>query len=331
MELRRQLRIARKWLPLLVAFAVLGAAAAFGLSSIQQRVYEARATLIVGQSLEALNPDFNQLMVSQRLSTTYAAVATTWPALTRVIEKLHLGTTPAELGKRVFAEARSDSTLMTVTAQDTDPARAAAIANALADDLIAGSPATQGRDSEFQQSIDEDLQATQDQIKATQERVDTLAALARPEPEDLATLESLQGRLASLRSTYASLLAYSTGSAGNLLSIVEPALAPDGTGPAADAAQHDAGQPRRPVPRVRARRDPRVPRRPREERRHDPGDRRPEHARDRGPDGDGRRPRGVLPAGDAPVPTLGGRRVVPDAAEQHRVRARSTARCGRSS
>ena len=154
-------------------------------------------------------------------------VATTWPALTRVIETLHLGTTPAELGKRVFAEARSDSTLMTVTAQDTDPARAAAIANALADDLIASSPATQGRGSEFQQSIDDDLKATQDQITATQDRVDTLAALTRPEPEDLATLESLQGRLASLRSTYASLLAYSTGSAGNLLSIVEPALAPD--------------------------------------------------------------------------------------------------------
>ena len=165
-------------------------------------------------------------MVSQRLSTTYAAVATTWPALTRVIEKLTWGPRlPSSRSGSLLRRARQHADDEHRAGHGSRPGgrdrqrRRRRPDRRCARDL--------GRDSEFQQSIDDDLQETQDQIKATQDRVDALAALVRPEPEDLATLESLQGRLASLRSTYASLLAYSTGSANNLLSIVEPALAPD--------------------------------------------------------------------------------------------------------
>ena len=228
MDLRRQFGIARKWFPLLVVSMVLAAVAAFAFSSVQQRVYEAKATLIVGQSLQALNPDFNQLMVSQRLSTTYATVATKRPALESVIEQLGLEDTPAQLSMRVWAEAPNDSTLLNLNAQDGDPAQAAAIANALADQLIATSPAIQGRQSDLQQSIDADLKATQEQIQATQAEVERLAALDNPRPADLALAETLQGRLVTLRSTYASLLSFSAGNAANLLSIVEPAIAPDG-------------------------------------------------------------------------------------------------------
>jgi polysaccharide biosynthesis transport protein len=226
-DLRRQIVIARKWIPLLAVSVLLAASAAFIFSSVQQKVYEARATLIVGQSLQALNPDFNQLMVSQRLSTTYATVATKRPALERVIEVLGLDETPDQLSKRVWAEAPTDSTLLNLNAQDTDPARAAAIANALADQLIAASPAIQGRQTDLQKSIDADLKATQDQIRTTQAEVERLATLASPKPDDVVTLETLQGRLVTLRSTYASLLQFSAGNASNLLSVVEPAVAPD--------------------------------------------------------------------------------------------------------
>jgi capsular exopolysaccharide synthesis family protein len=225
-DLRHQLGIARKWLPLLIAGVVLGAAAAFGLSSVQQRVYEAKATLMVGQALQALNPDVNQLIVSQRLSATYAAVATKRPALEHVIGQLGLGETPDELARRVWAEAPIESTLLVLNAQDTDPARAAAIANALAERVIASSPGTQGLQSELQKSIEAELKATQDQIRATQARVDDLAALGNPTAAQVAALEGLQGRLVTLRSTYASLVSSSAQSAANLLTVVEPAIAP---------------------------------------------------------------------------------------------------------
>ena len=97
MDLRRLIAIVRTWLPLLIASVVLAAGAAFVISNLQQKVYEAKATLIVGQSLTGVNPDYTQLLVSQRLSTTYAAVATTRPILEAVIEELGLDVTPDEL------------------------------------------------------------------------------------------------------------------------------------------------------------------------------------------------------------------------------------------
>lgn len=225
MDLRRQFDMARKWLPLLVGAVVLAAGSAFILSNAQQRVYESKATLIVGQALQALNPDINQVIVSQQLSTTYATVATKRPALEAVIDELALATTPEELARHVFAEAPSDSTLVVITADDTDPVRAAAIANALAEHLIESSPGIQGRGSELQESIEAELKATQEQIQTTQAEVQRLADLDNPEPGDLASLDALQGRLVTLRSTYAALLSASGRNAANLLTVVEPGIA----------------------------------------------------------------------------------------------------------
>jgi polysaccharide biosynthesis transport protein len=225
-DLRRQIAVVRAWLPLLVASVLLAAGAAFVLSSLLPKVYEAKATLIVGQSLSAVNPDYNQVLVSQRLSTTYAAVATKRPMLDTVIKHLGLGVTADELSKHVRADAPLDSTLLTIVADDTDPTRAAAIANSLAEQLIAVSPAIQGRQAEFQASIDADLNATQEQIETTQARAEALSMRPDRTAEQDAELATLEGRLVSLRSTYATLLSFSSSNASNLLSVVEPAVAP---------------------------------------------------------------------------------------------------------
>jgi non-specific protein-tyrosine kinase len=129
-----------------------------------------------------------------------------------------------ELSRRVRADAPLDSTFLTISAQDADPARAAAIANALAEQLIAASPAIQGRQAEFQASIDADLQATQAQIDATQVKVEALTGLTDRTPAQDAERDTLEGRLATLRATYATLASFSSGNASNLLSIIEPAV-----------------------------------------------------------------------------------------------------------
>jgi len=224
-DLRRQIAIVRARFPLLVACVLLAAGAAFVFSSFQQKLYEAKATLIVGQSLSSVNPSTDQLLASQRLSTTYASVVTTRPILDNVITKLGLDVTADQLRGRVVADTPQSNTLLTITVRDTDPTRAAAIANALADQLIAASPAIQGRQAEFKASIDADLKATQDQINSTQAQVETLNGLTNPTAAQEAELATLDGRLASLRSTYATLLSYSSGSGSSLLSVIEPAVA----------------------------------------------------------------------------------------------------------
>jgi non-specific protein-tyrosine kinase len=225
MDLRHQIAIIRTWIPLLVVSVVLAAGAAFLVSSQLPKVYESKATLIVGQSLSAVNTDYNQLLVSQRLSSTYATVALTRPILDSVIAHLALGTTSGELLKRVRADAPLDNTLLYITAQDGDPERAAAIANELAAQLMKASPAIQGRQVEFQQSIDADLKATQTQIDETQSQIEALTGVTNRTPAQEAQLASLEGRMASLRSTYATLLSFSSSNASNLLSVIDPAVA----------------------------------------------------------------------------------------------------------
>jgi polysaccharide biosynthesis transport protein len=226
-ELRRQIALLRSWFPLILASVLIGAGAAFVVSNLQERSYEAKATLIVGQSLSAANPDYTQLLVSQHLSSTYATVATTRPVLAAVVEQLGLGITTDDLWKAVRAEAPPDSTLITITARDPDPVQAAAIANALAAQLIAVSPVVQGREADIQGSIDADLAATQADIKKTQAQVETLTNIAERTPEQDAQLASLEARLITLRQTFATLLGFSTASSSNLLGVIEPAVPPD--------------------------------------------------------------------------------------------------------
>jgi len=177
LDLRRQLVIVRRLLPLLILSVVLAGGIAFAGASLQPRVYESNATLIVGESLSASNPDYNQLLASQRLSKTYASLATTRPVLEKVISKLGLATTPDELLKKVRATAALDSTLLTITAQDGDPTRAAAIANTMADQLIAASPNLQGPQQDLRDSVQKDLTATQSLIVSTQAEVERLLSL----------------------------------------------------------------------------------------------------------------------------------------------------------
>jgi non-specific protein-tyrosine kinase len=225
-DLRSQFRIVKTWWPLLVGSVVLAAGSAYLVTSVQPKVYEAESTLIVGQSLTGLGTDYSQLLVSQRLSTTYATVATTRPLLDKVIASLNLEGTADDLAQRVRADAPLDSTLLTIAAQDGDPVRAAAIANALAAELVAASPAVQGRQFDLQRSIDEDLQATQDQIRSIQDQVEALSSVSDRTPEQETQLSTLESRLVSLRSTYATLLAFVSTSAPNVLSVVQPAVTP---------------------------------------------------------------------------------------------------------
>jgi tyrosine-protein kinase len=225
-DIRRLIRIGRAWLPLMVVATIAAGGIAFLVSSSQPKVYESRVALSVGQALSASNPDLTQMMVAENLTSTYAIVAKTRQNLKAVIDELGLDDTPDELGDRVQVDTPSGSTLLSITVQDGSPEQAAAIANAMADRLIAESPAIQGREAQFQESIDKDLQATQDQIRSTQDRVDELDGLQTRTPAEEAELSTLEDRLATLRSTYVTLLSYSSANATNLITVIDPAVPP---------------------------------------------------------------------------------------------------------
>lgn len=221
----RQLTILRRWAWLLVGSVLLAGGVSYLVSSTLPKVYEARATLIVGQFLSAVNPDSGQIATSQRLSQSYMEIATTRPILEGVVARLSLPMAPAALLERVQVVALRDSALIRITAQDGDPNRAAAIANAMADALIAISPTIQGRETEIEKLITQQIEATQRQIEDAQTEEARLSGLVSPTPEQAQRLDSLGQRLASLRSTLATLLSTSR-TPSNSLSVAESALPP---------------------------------------------------------------------------------------------------------
>jgi capsular exopolysaccharide synthesis family protein len=224
MDTRRMITVLRRGLWLVIACVVLASGAAYLLSSALPKVYDAKVTLIVGQSLQSVNPDYNQLLASQRLSQTFAELVTTGPLLTKVIAKEGLDATPDELRQSVRADAPRDSTLLTISVTDPDPVRVASIANTLATELIAASTAISKSDS--QQVGDQDLTAAHAQIEETQAEVQRLVGLSFRSVDQENQLQLLQGRLVSLRQTYASLLGFSSTSGSKLLTVVDPAAPP---------------------------------------------------------------------------------------------------------
>jgi polysaccharide biosynthesis transport protein len=233
LDFRQLLTVTRKWIPLLVGGMLAAAVVGFLFSSVQAKTYEAKTTLIVGQSLTSSSPDYAGLLASQQLATTYASIAATRSQLQSAIDTLNLKTTPDELGRRVESVVVTGSSLLTISVQDKDPAAAAAIANTLATGLIEETSPGSGREDDFQASIDAALKATQAQITAADAQVAELLAITTRTAAQDAELATLQGQLVTLRSTYATMLGMSSGAgATNTLAVVDPAVAPtDPIGP----------------------------------------------------------------------------------------------------
>jgi capsular polysaccharide biosynthesis protein len=117
----------------LAAFVVLFLASAAVLT--QPRVYTAQATLIVGNVMTEV-PVYEDVLLAQRLAPTYALLATTRPIAEAVAQSLGDGSDPDELLGAVSARAAPESLLIRISAQDSEPSAAAAIANAFAAELV---------------------------------------------------------------------------------------------------------------------------------------------------------------------------------------------------
>src|ERR1035437_4921860 len=226
MDLRRQLAILRAWLWLFIVAVLLAASAAFIVSGAMPKIYDAQSTLIVGQSLTSTNPNYDQLLAAQRLSQTYASVVTTRPLAQHVIDSLKLNLSADQLLKEVRSDAPINSAMINITVSDTDPGKAAEIANALADELIAESPAIQGKQADLQKAIQGNLDSTQAQITQTQDQIDQLTAMTTRTDAQNQQLQTLENRIVSLRATYAALLPNLNSNSSNLVTLVEPAVPP---------------------------------------------------------------------------------------------------------
>ena len=222
MDIRGWLLFVRDWIVVLLLGAILAGGAAFFVSSLLPRTYEAETQLLVGQSLTAPNPDYSQLLASQIIAQTYAEVAATRPTFARVIELLGIDLTSDELAQSVTVRAPANSTFLVITAQSDDASTASEIANAVADVLLEGLE----DDPTLNEVTVDDLTELDTEIAALTGQITDLLAdpnLTEAQQTRLAQLQDQREALRSERLTVIELLT----SSSNRLTVVEPAVPPE--------------------------------------------------------------------------------------------------------
>ena len=229
MDLRRQLNLLRSWAKVIVLGTVLAGVGAYLVSAVLPKMYESQATLVVGGALTSANPTGEQFQTAQLLSQSYAEIAATRPVLERVMARVGITNVAThDFATTVSASAPRDLPFLTVTARDSDPLRAAEIANVLADELIKIGPTISGPNTDALRFVEGDLRATQQRIESLQAQIEVLLAKVTRTATEERLLETIEARLVAHRTAYAALLQVSPGSSTNQLTVVSSAVPPDG-------------------------------------------------------------------------------------------------------
>lgn len=203
------LRALLKWWWLIIISIALGVGAGYFLRREQPDIYFAKATVIVGQDPRAAAGIGFSGQYSQTLLQAYLIFARRASVLNPVIEDLNLGVTSDELANRISLDANAGAALLEMSVFDSDPERAAQIANRLAQELVNQSRAnTSGQNQEF---VKAQLTDIENQITQLQDRLNQLVAesanltSAFDINQNRQEREAIQSTIAALRRDYAEL------------------------------------------------------------------------------------------------------------------------------
>lgn len=231
-RIHKYLKPIKRWWWLLVVSAVIPMAASYYFTSQQPDLYQAKAMIMVGTSLQNPDPDRGEMDISNTLAAAYAELVRQGPFVKPVIETLGLDRTPEQLSTQIGTWIYSGAHLLEIQVIDTNPEAAALIANTLADELVRRSPASGGNDPEQQEFIRSQLEELQAKIAGVREEINDLttslseltsAAEIQEAREQIAELEEVR---ALYQSTYANLFDIYRAESPNALSLFDPAVVP---------------------------------------------------------------------------------------------------------
>ena len=194
-----------RWSWLIVLCMTLAGAAAYFYSLQATPVYQASASLLINQARTGnSSADYNALLTGERLAQTYAELIRKRPVLEAVISNLQLPADADTLSKRVSIAPVRNTQLLNLTVEDSDPQRAADIANELVRVFGQQNQAQQtSRYADTRQSLERELTKVQADIDSTQASLTTLKTSGTAGSE--AERDRLETLLAQYRSSYATL------------------------------------------------------------------------------------------------------------------------------
>ena len=218
MELKEYIALVRKWWWLLLLCTLLGGGAAYVVSNRMERTYEASTLLMVGGSMDVLNPTQGDMQTSQRLLPTYAELVKTSTVLDATVAALNLPTRP-----RVSVSLVSAAQLLRITVADSRPDRAAATADELARQLILQSPsAPQRQEQAYREFVNSQLR----ELEAEMNTLSKAILSTKESGGDQETIMRLEAEMNVRRANYSALLAYIKDLSTNYIRVVDPAQVP---------------------------------------------------------------------------------------------------------
>lgn len=225
-------RVLRWWWVLVLSVGI-ACGVAYQLSADEQRFYVAHATLTIGNTLESPVPDPNQLSVGSSLARYYGELARREPILRPIQEELKLPFTWQIISDRMLTtNVIANANLLEIYITDTNPDRAAAIAEAIGEKLIGFSPTAPDKIAAEQQAIQQQITASDAKINELQKKIADLKQQedSATSASDLAEIKQkttlLEESLAQEQTTYKGLLNYKSTSVINSLSFFEQAAPP---------------------------------------------------------------------------------------------------------
>ncbi len=205
---------------------IVASASSFLVTQQLPPVYNSRTTLVIGRAVYASNPQGNDFFLNQQLATFYAEVGQRDPVRVGTQQALGLSRLP-----EFVIQALPDSSLIEIVVTDTDPVRAQAVANELAQQLIKQTPAND-QNQERVGFIEEQLGLLEARIVETQDEIEAkkadLAGLfsARQISDANRDITSLENKLGDLQKNYSDLLSNSDRGAINTINVIEAASLP---------------------------------------------------------------------------------------------------------
>jgi capsular exopolysaccharide synthesis family protein len=225
MDLREYTVPLKKWWWLLVLATVLATVSAYFATQRLPSIYEAETTLIIGRAIYDPNPSSNEFGLTRKLAEAYADILQQEPIRNATMTTLGLTWLPDYV-------ARPSDQFLEIAVTDTDPERAQAVANELANQLIRLRTGPQEGDQERQAFVNQQLDNLQNDITSTEEQINKLQAelgkmnSASEIADTQKQIEALQTKLTTLRSNYVTLAATTQQGAVNTLSVLSPAARP---------------------------------------------------------------------------------------------------------
>lgn len=129
LDIKQYLTILWRWAWLIVLCTAIAGTGAFLVTSSQPRIYAAKTTVLANAAGAAPQVTDTNLRTAERMLGTYAELMVSRPVLDQVITNLGLNTSPAALAGQILVEVTPNTLLISLTVEDEDPERAAAIAN----------------------------------------------------------------------------------------------------------------------------------------------------------------------------------------------------------